>query len=86
MARIVLRIPDKGFQQIRYYGFYSNKFKGKVEGRRLFGERELARRREDTLWANGLRKAYGYDPTICKCGAQMVLNLGLSFFPGGHSP
>ena len=86
MARIVLHIPDKGFQQIRYYGFYSNKFKGKVEGRRLFAERELAERRKATLWANGLKRTFGYDPTICKCGAQMVLNLELSYFPGGHSP
>lgn len=82
MGRLVLHVADKGFQQIRYYGFYSNKFKDKVKDRPLFSGKELKRMSDDTMWANGLRKAFGYDPLLCKCGAQMVLNPELSDFRG----
>ena len=34
----------------------------------------------DTIWVNGLKKAFGYDPTLCKCGTQMILNYELSDF------
>ena len=34
----------------------------------------------DTIWVNGLKKAFGYDPLLCKCGTQMILNLELSDF------
>lgn len=27
---------------------------------------------------NGLRKSFGYDPLLCKCGSYMVLNPELS--------
>ena len=69
-----MHVADKGFQQIRYYGFYSNKFKEKVKNGLLFGDEELKRMADDTIWANGLRKAFGYDPLLCKCGSYMFLN------------
>ena len=33
-----------------------------------------------TIWVNSLKKAFGYDPTLCKCGSQMLINFELSFF------
>ena len=80
MSRLVMHVADKGFQQIRYYGFYSNKFKGKVKNGLLFGDEELKRMADDTIWANGLRKAFGYDPLLCKCGSYMSLNPKLSCY------
>ncbi len=50
----------------------------------LFSPRQLARMEEDNRWANGLRKAFGYDPTWCKCGAQMELRYDLSDFRGQY--
>lgn len=82
MERLVLHVADKGFQQIRYYGFYSNKFKDKVKDKPLFSDKELKRMLNDTIWVNGLKKAFGYDPLLCKCGTQMILNLELSDFHG----
>lgn len=76
MSKLILHVADKGFQQIRYYGFYSNKFKNKS----LFCEKELKKMLSDTIWVNGLKKAFGYDPLLCKCGSQMTLNLELSDF------
>lgn len=80
MEKLVLHVADKGFQQIRYYGFYSNKFKDKVKDKPLFSEKELKRMLNDTRWINGLKKAFGYDPLLCKCGHQMTINLELSDF------
>jgi predicted Rossmann fold flavoprotein len=40
----------------------------------------LKRMINDTIWVNGLKKAFGYDPTLCKCGTQMILNCELSDF------
>lgn len=42
----------------------------------------MDRMSRDTMWANGLRKAFGYDPTLYKCGTQMGLSLTLSDFRG----
>ena len=36
----------------------------------------------DNTWAKSLRKAFGYDPTWCKCGARMEINYDLSDFRG----
>lgn len=80
MQKIVLHVPDKGFQQVRYYGFYSNKFKRKITDKSLFSDKELKAMRYDTIWVVGLKKAFGYDPTLCKCGTQMILNYELSDF------
>lgn len=80
MSRLILHIADKGFQQIRYYGFYSNKFKNKFENNKLFTEKELNKMLNATIWVNSLKKAFGYDPTLCKCGSQMLINFELSFF------
>ena len=76
--------PDKGFQQIRYYGFYSNKCKTEPDTGLLFTPSELAKMAEDNTWAKGLWKSFGYDPTWCKCGARMEINYDLSDFRGGY--
>ena len=73
-------MPDKGFQQVRYYGFYANKYKDKIIVRKLFNEKQLNRMKHDTIWTNGLMKAFGYNPTLCKCWTQMLLNYELSSF------
>ena len=80
MSRLIRHIPDKGFQQIRYYGFYSNKFKNKVEIKKLFSNYKLNKMLRATMWVHGLKLAFGYDPTICKCGTQMLINFELSYF------
>lgn len=86
IKKLIMHIPDKGFQQIRYYGFYSNKFKFKVKNKSLFSEKELKRMLYDTMWLIGLKKTFGYNPTLCKCGSLMFLNYDLSMFKKGESP
>ena len=84
IKRLLIHVPDKGFQQIRYYGFYSNKCKTEPNTGLLFTPSELAKMAEDNTWAKGLWKSFGYDPTWCKCGARMEINYDLSDFRGGY--
>ena len=32
-------------------------------------------------WKQGLLYAFGYNPLLCECGAEMVYNPDHSFFP-----
>ena len=38
--------------------------------------------RDNTLWINGLLSSFGYDPTLCVCGNQMLVNYQLYSFKG----
>ena len=40
MKRLMIHIPEKHFVQVRYYGFYSNKFKSKdINTNKLFSKK-----------------------------------------------
>ena len=82
MAKLIVHIPDKGFQTIRYYGFYSNKFSFPFTNF-LFSNAELSKMLHNTFWINGLLSSFGYDPTLCSCGSHMIINFELSLFKGG---
>ncbi len=84
IARLLVHVPDKGFQQIRYYGFYSNKCSVEPDTGLLFTQRQLSGMAKANTWRSGLMGAFGYDPTWCKCGAMMELNYELSDFKGEH--
>ena len=81
MKKLIVHIPTKSFQQIRYYGFYSNKFKDKITSIPLFTNAQLTKMLDNTYWVNGLKSSFGYNPLLCKCGSLMILNLELSYFP-----
>ena len=88
MKRLIIHIPDDGFQTIRYYGFYSNKTKIKRPSN-LFTERQLEQMFLDNYWIRGLLKSFGYTPLICDvCGSIMTLSLEDSYLPnkGGAPP
>lgn len=83
MAKLLIHLPDKGFQQIRYYGFYSNKFKDKITNNSLFSIAQLNKMIDNTKWVNNLKSSYGYTPLLCHCGHFMILSFNLSFYPRG---
>ena len=86
IAEITQHIPDPGAQQIRYYGWYSNKSRG----RRAKAATSAAKPQpvkpviedDDTpyrkkcrmRWAALLKKVYEVDPLVCpKCGGRMKI-------------
>jgi len=83
IKKIIIHVPDKYFNQVRYYGFYArkSKFTKLIKQNCLFPVEELNRMLENTRWINGLKNNYGYSPLLCFCGHQMVFNHNLSFFP-----
>ncbi len=85
MKKIFYHIPDKWFPQIRYYGFYSNKFKNKLSFNKLFSIDELYKMKENTMWIQDLINSYGYSPILCFCGFEMTINYELSFYPERNS-
>lgn len=87
IAAITQHIPDKGFQMVRYYGWYSNR----ARGERAKCEAEVAasdiadvevidvseyqpRRIPSKKWRELIKKVWEVDPLICShCGAEMKL-------------
>ena len=79
IARVTSHIPDKGQVMIRYYGLYSNAYRGK---KRKMGD-DLPHRPiiDDEVsfvpskcWAEMIRKVFEVDPLLCpSCGGQMSI-------------
>ena len=85
IAAITQHIPDKSFQLVRYYGWYSNKMRGqrnkraKEEAEELDGEAEVfdvsdhqPRRIPSKKWRDLIKKVWEADPLICPtCQREM---------------
>ena len=86
MIKLIRHIPNKGFQQIRYYGFYSNKFKHKVTNNNLLTDAQLTKMLHNTYWIESLLNTFGYNPILCECGHEMFVNYLMSVFPTSKGP
>ena len=80
IAAITSHIPDKGQQMIRYYGYYSNKARGKRAKEEDASCNRINIKEEPPhspieyrrLWAQLIQKVYEVDPLICPaCGGTM---------------
>jgi hypothetical protein len=80
LAQLVIHIPNRGEQMVRYYGYYSNRARGdrKKNGK----DDEVAALMESEVWSKQLRrswarliqKIYNVDPLICpKCRGVMKI-------------
>lgn len=81
LSRLVVHIPDKGEQLVRYYGYYSNKARGvhkkaEVEENKTEDlgtsshipsliENEMSRKAFRRSWARLIQKIYHTDPLLC---------------------
>jgi len=68
MERLVVHIPDKHFNMIRYYGIYA-----KVNGTPLAG-------RKRPKWRDKIIHEFHQDPLLCACGKIMKF---VTLFPHG---
>lgn len=86
IAAVTQHIPDKNFQLVRYYGWYSNKMRGQREKRaaereEVAGEEPVEaidlsvqqpRRIPSKKWRELIKKVWEADPLLCpKCGGEM---------------
>lgn len=75
IGRFVQHIPDEGFRMIRYYGFLSNRMRGKLLSivHQLIGQKSSNNTSAPT-YAELMQKAFGVNPFTCiLCGQQLVL-------------
>jgi hypothetical protein len=85
IAAITQHIPDKSFQLVRYYGWYSNKMRGQRD-KRAAEEAQAAgnavevidvsehkpRRIPSPKWRELIKKVWEADPLLCpKCSREM---------------
>ena len=85
IAAITQHIPDKSFQLVRYYGWYSNKMRGQRDKRAAEEARASGmavqvidvseyrpRRIPSAKWRELIKKVYEADPLLCpKCSREM---------------
>ena len=85
IAAITQHIPDKSFQLVRYYGWYSNKMRGQRNKRAIEEAEELGegivvidvsehkpRRIPSKKWRELIKKVWEADPLICPtCQREM---------------
>ena len=82
IKRLIIHVPENHFTQIRYYGFYSNKFKNKGSlFNKLFSRKDIEKMILRLEWRFGLLHSFGYNPLICECGHEMIYNIEKSYFP-----
>jgi len=76
ISRLISHIPDKNFRNIRYYGFLSNKHRGKLLPivYQLLEMKDSYVKKVYTPWRNMIKATYNYDPLICPfCKVTMLL-------------
>ncbi len=100
IAAITQHIPEKGFQMVRYYGWYSNRARGERAKRQAEGSEPdnpagvqvidvsdyQPRRLPSKKWRELIKKIWEVDPFACpRCGSEMTESLSLSKGAWSHS-
>jgi hypothetical protein len=88
IAAITQHIPDKGFQMVRYYGWYSNRARGERAKKQVSADEQLNPAKLEIIdvseyqppripskhWRELIKKVWEVDPLICPhCGAEMKM-------------
>jgi len=89
IAAITQHIPDKGFQMVRYYGWYSNRARGDRARKDIFLRSQVSglspvsiidvsdyqpRRLPSKKWRELIKKVWEVDPFECpRCGREMKM-------------
>lgn len=87
MKKLIIHIPEKGFNQLRYYGIYAKGNDAYPELIRRIRHNGVKRvRRLNLLWRNSIQLSFGRDPLKCECGCEMTFE-GL-YYPNSpaHPP
>ena len=71
IKKLIIHIPDKGFNMLRYYGLYAKPSKETVSLVRKFPSHVMAARKTMQRWAFRIELSFGKDPLKCSCGDYM---------------
>lgn len=87
MKKLVRHIPNKGFHNIRYYGFYSKRSTIDTSSiHPLYSTCELKKIKQNINWNKKMKLTYGYEPLLCSCGKRMEICYNFCFFPPPKGP
>ena len=67
-----MHIPDKNFKVVRYYGIYAKKHKHSDKIFKLLNKNQIEIRNQLRKWNLAIDLSFGYDPTICSCGGNLI--------------
>lgn len=82
MKRLCRHITNKGFHNIRYYGFYSKRdTHDKSKYQTLYTKKQISKLKSNIKWNTRLKNTYHYEVLLCRCGHKMEFCKDLSFFP-----
>lgn len=83
IKKLIIHIPEKGFQQIRYYGFYSDAcYQKYLCDSKLFTSKDINELILRNTYKHGILWAFGYNPLLCQCGHEMIFAYEVSYYGG----
>lgn len=72
IKRLILHIPNKNFKVVRYYGIYAKTHKQADKIFKLLNKSQIEIRNQLRKWNISIELSFGYDPTICNCGGNLI--------------
>lgn len=73
IKKLIIHIPDKHFNMLRYYGLYAKHHKHEKEIILFISEAAAKIKKITQRWKFRISISFGYDPTKCSCGNYMEL-------------
>ena len=71
IKRLIIHIPEKGFNMLRYYGLYALPYNENPHLIRRIDRKKKRARRIMQRWAFRISLSFGHDPLKCCCGEFM---------------
>lgn len=81
IGKLIRHILDKGFHQIRYYGFYSNKTNKIKNITKLLHHNYIKHLKHKLKWRIMLLETFRFDPGLCYFGGKFIVNYDFSLLP-----
>lgn len=71
IGKLIIHIPDRGFNMLRYYGVYAQPYSRKSPVRRMLSTCQQQMQVVKHKWRHRIISSFGRDPLLCQCGAVM---------------
>lgn len=72
IKKLIMHIPNKNFKVVRYYGIYAKTHKYADKIFKLLTKNQVEIRNQLRKWNLAIELSFGYDPTICDCGGNLI--------------
>jgi hypothetical protein len=73
IKRLIIHIPNKYFNMVRYYGYYAKEYHSSKKLYPMHSKQYLQVHSTLNKWRFNILESFNYDPIKCKCGHKMEL-------------